>query len=284
MSGGRRRAVIIEAARAFLGDRMVELEPLGIRPGREVYRCRSSEAVVVAKWYPDARRARVAATAHSLLGGTHRSVRCPRLLHLDEGRCTLIQEHLDGLPVFSALAGDPGPLVRRAGHAVADLHSLDVRLPACLSRTASLDGAKAAVAEMDGQWRQQGEAAVQAAEQLLARSEPGRPVPSHGDFGWAQLLELGGPLGVVDLDHAAMAEAALDLGNLVAQLLRRDVEAGGLVGELLDAYARQRGPVAVSDVYAYALVVVVRKLRWVNATRRREVFAAAAALLDLVQG
>lgn len=281
MTPVRHASSVLQAVSHFLSDPDVEIHPLGIRPGREVYLCRGQSETAVAKWYPDLEKARAAARAHNALGGPHGSLRCPRLLHLDEEHCILLQEHLDGMPVFAALCGTRTALMNQVGTAVADLHSLDAHLPTRLTRTAALRNATTSVSELDGAWRQLGEDVVGAAERLLGESSPAEYRPCHGDLGWAQMVDLGAELGLVDLDHASMAEAGLDVGNLIVQLLRRHPDAMSSVGDLLDAYGRRRFPLERASVFGYALVVTARKLRWVEATRRPEIAAAATAIMDV---
>lgn len=281
MTPARHASSVLQAVSHFLADPDVEIDPLGIRPGREVYLCRGRSETVVAKWYPDLGKALAAARAHSALGGPHGSLRCPRLLYLDEEHCTLLQEHLDGTPVFAALGGARTALMNQVGTAIADLHSLDVYLPTRLTRTAALQNASTSVSELDGAWRQLGEDMVSAAERLLGESSPAEYLPCHGDLGWAQMVDLGTELGLVDLDHASMAEAGLDAGNLIVQLLRRHPDAMASVGDLLDAYGRRRFPLERASVFGYALVVAARKLLWVGSTRRPEIAAAATAIMDV---
>ena len=106
-------------------------------------------------------------------------------------------------------------------------------------------------------------------------------VVCHGDFGWAQLLDCDGAVGVVDFDRAAEGEPAFDLGNLVAQLLRRRGPAGRpLVDPLIEEYELHAGRSVRERVLPYAALVLVRKLGRLRHEERPWLRAALSALQD----
>ena len=272
-----------ERARAAAADVLavapasVRCSPLGVREGREVYVAEDGARAVVAKCYPDPGRAAAAAQALAALGGEHGPLLVPRALALDRERGVVVQTLLRGRPLLETLPGDDA--IARLGAALAALHALGAPLPSRRPRDGELAAAEAALARLDGDDRGPAGAALARAREALTSAPPLDAVPSHGDLGLAQVLDCAPRIGIVDFDKAALAEPALDAGNLTAQLVRRRPGDGPeLAAALVAAYEAAGGAPLGGRVRAYATVVLVRKLAWLPEARRAPVRAALSAL------
>lgn len=254
---------------------------LSIRPGREVYACQAPGRRVVAKCFPDDARAAVCARALDLLGGAHGELVIPRCLGHRAGSGVVVQEFLEGQPVGPALQGRRGAdVVRRAARAAARMHALPVALPQRLGREQAVASARAAVEALGDAGEPLARTAWRVARRELAQAPAAPSVPSHGDLGWAQLLDCDPAIGILDFDKACQAEPGLDIGNLVAQLLRSRGDAGApLRDRLVSTYEAATGVCVADAADAYALLLLVRKLAWLAPARRGELRAAIELLL-----
>jgi len=189
----------------------------------------------------------------------------------------VVQTLLRGRPLLQTLPD--GDAIARLGAALAALHALGAPLPSRRPRGGELAAAEAALARLDGDDRAPAQAALARAREALASAPPLAEVPSHGDLGLAQVLDCAPRIGIVDFDKAALAEPALDAGNLAAQLVRRRPGDGReLAAALVAAYEAAGGAPLGPHVLAYATVVLVRKLAWLPSARRAPVRAALSAL------
>lgn len=255
---------------------------LSIRPCREVYACEASGMRVVAKCFPDDVRAAVCARALDLLGGVHGDLVIPRCLGHRAGSGVVVQEFLAGDPVGPALRGRGGSdMVQRVARAAARMHALSVGLPQRLTREQAVASARAAVDALIGADQPIARTAWRVARRELACTPLLPPVPSHGDLGWAQLLDCDPAIGILDFDKACEAEPSLDIGNLVAQLLRSHGDGGvPLRDQLVSTYEAATGVVVAGAADAYALLVLARKLAWLAPARRDAARAATELLLS----
>ena len=253
---------------------------LSVREKREVYACAAPPGRVVAKCYDDPAVAAASSRALERVGGRHGGVLVPRCLHYDAARQVIVQDLLPGGPFLALLEGADAPeAVRRAARALAALHGLPGRLDARRSRASVIAEACGAVPDVAAQDRRRAAAAFRWARDSLEERPEMPDVVCHGDFGWAQLLDCDGAVGVVDFDRAAEAEPAFDVGNLVAQLVRRRGAAGcPLAGLLIEEYERETGRPVRDLVFPYAVLVLVRKLGRLRPHNRGELRGALAVL------
>lgn len=213
-------------------------------------------APVIAKCYADdtgARTRRVmAAVAAALARRDSVVLAAPAALGYDTARRCLVQTRAGGVP-FLELAGtkDFLPALRLAGEALAELHGLPLvegeakRLAdhvAELMHPHPLELARRLPAD---QARIEGLlAALQAAEQRLARDVEPRPV--HRDFHLRQLFLDGRRVWLIDWDLYARGDPALDLGNFVMYLeTRLDADIQVSTEAFLDGYFSR----AADDIY-----------------------------------
>ena len=283
MSGRWAQRARAAAARVLGGEPdALTVAALRVREGREVYLCSAGERAVVAKCYPDAERAAAAARALELLGGAHGPLLVPECLALDAGERVVVQTHLRGRPLGERLAAGAGDeAVRRLAAAVGALHGLGVRLPAEVSRATTLAAAEDALRRLSGADARLAARGVAGAREAFDGAPPLGPVPSHGDLGVAQILDCPPHLAIVDFDKAAQAEPALDVGNLVAQLVRsRPGDGAALAAALVAGYEAAAGATVAPLAAAYALLVLARKLAWLAPGRRAPVRAALEALVS----
>jgi aminoglycoside phosphotransferase (APT) family kinase protein len=261
---------------------------LSIREVRQVYRCSGAGRVVVAKCYPDAGRAAHAAGALEALGGHHGVLQVPRCWGIDMGMAVVVQEHISGEALGRHLAGPCRDRVMElASAALGELHRLPVQLESWrlsirsrgrLERDACFEQAAAAVGRLPADRAQIAAEALERAGQLLGESVQLR-VPSHGDFGWSQLIGQGGSVALVDFDKAGMAERGLDLGNLLAQTVRSGLEPAH-ASALLSGYADSTGVEAARPAIGYSLLILARKLDHLPEARVAEIQGALEAILS----
>jgi aminoglycoside phosphotransferase (APT) family kinase protein len=280
---GRWESRARDAAAATLStdpERLVVVA-LSVSEKREVYACAAPAGRVVAKCYGDPAVAAASARALERVGGRHGAVLVPRCLKYDAARQVIVQDLLPGGPFLPLLEGADAPVaVRHAARALADLHGLPGRLEARRSRADVIAESCCAVADVSRQDRARAAAAFLWARNSL-QERPEMPyVVCHGDFGWAQMLDCDGAVGVVDFDRAAESEPAFDVGNLVAQLVRRRPAAGReLADALLEEYEGETGRPVRELVFPYAVLVLVRKLGRLQ-PHNRELLRGALAVLE----
>jgi hypothetical protein len=255
---------------------------LSVSEKREVYACAAPGGRVVAKCYGDPVAAAASSRALERVGGRHGAALVPRCLHYDAARQVIVQELLPGGPFLPLLEGEDAPVaVRRAARALAAVHRLPGRLEARRPRAAVIAESCDALPDMARQDRGRAAAAFRWAQDSLDERPEMPYVVCHGDFGWAQLLDCDGAVGVVDFDRAAESEPAFDVGNLVAQLVRRRPSAGcGLAGALIEEYEGETGWPVRDLTFPYAVLVLVRKLARLLPPNRTRLRAALAALED----
>jgi hypothetical protein len=274
------RALAAASAHGGTPPAAMRVTPLGLRPGREVYLCEDPASRVVAKCYPDDERASTAEQALRLAGGRHPGLTVPEWLRTD--RRVVLQRYLEGPPLAPGLRRESSrALGHRVGKATAALHAI-VPLPdRRLSRADALAHAGDRLTGLEHADRAVAEQALLRATDCM-RGPPSVPIVLvHGDLGWAQLLDCGDAVGIVDFDKAAAGERELDLGNLVAQLhrgwprLAADVE-----DALLKSYDTAAGDAVERGlVRGYALLTLVRKLAYVEPERREPVRRALRRLV-----
>ena len=260
----------------------LDVVALSVRETREVYACTSPPGRVVAKCYGDPMVAAASSRALERVGGRHGGVLVPRCLRYDAARQVIVQDLLPGGPFLPLLEGADAPAaVRRAARALAALHRLPGRLDTRRSRADVIAEAHGAVPDVAPQDRRIAAAAFQWAQGTLQERPEMSYVVCHGDFGWAQLLDCDGAVGVVDFDRAAESEPAFDLGNLVAQLVRRRGSTGrGLADALVEEYEAETGWAVRDLVFPYAVLVLVRKLGRLRPHNRLLLRGALAVLED----
>jgi Ser/Thr protein kinase RdoA (MazF antagonist) len=255
---------------------------LSVSEKREVYACMAPTGRVVAKCYGDPVAAAASSRALERVGGRHGAALVPRCLHYDAARQVIVQDLLPGGPFIALLEGADAPVaVRRAARALAALHRLPGGLDARRPRASVIAESSDAVPDVAGRDRRRAAAAFRWAQDSLGERPEMPYVVCHGDFGWAQLLDCDGAVGVVDFDRAAESEPAFDVGNLVAQLMRRQPSTGcGLADALIEEYEGETGWPVRDLAFPYAVLVLVRKLARLLPHHREELRAALAALED----
>lgn len=281
------------AAAAVLGvpSAAQHLRHLASRPGREVFVVDAPGRRLVAKCYPDRVRAQRGGERLAALSGEHGPLLVPDCLRIDLDARVVVMSLLHGTLLDATFDGpEAGAAAAHVGRAVAALHAIPAVLSTELRRAEMIGLAGSLV--LDGEDAARAEITLTRAITLLDASDESTLVSSHGDLGPAQILDCGQHIGIVDFDKAVMAEPALDLGNLLAQLARkRGPEGGRLFGTLFDAYrsVETGGPRAApvlgggakpsrSEVLGYALLVLLRKLAWLPAEERPQVRAAFETL------
>jgi aminoglycoside phosphotransferase (APT) family kinase protein len=207
-----------------------------------------------------------------VLGGAHGDARVPHPVALKES--IVVQDHLVGEPYPRADVG----AARRVGGALAALRHSPALLAEARSRARLLAEAEAIATQLPALDRRLARHALVRARSLFATIVERRPVVTHGDLGWAQLLLTpSGHVVFLDWDKAAMADAGLDIGNLLAQAARFDVASAWDVGTaILRGYGADNE--LRTESLAYALLVGVRKMAWVNEASRPALREAVRAL------
>lgn len=216
---------------------------LSYRPGRRLVLLRET-GPAVEKGY---RRSRFAAAAarHELvatLGGRIGGLRLPRLDRRRDEAASLLLEKLSGEP----LRLEPASIgcFRTLGRALRGLQEIPVRAPA-LPRHAPADelavldrwAARVCVATgaRDERWLRARAAAAARAEALPTTS----CALSHRDLHDGQLMVSAEGLALVDFDLLALADPALDAGNLLAHLELRRLQRFPGVDDATAAAARR---------------------------------------------
>ena len=269
------------------------IEVLSRRLGREVYVVVGGGRRVAVKCYPDPLRTRLGGERLAAFSCSHGSLMVPECLKIDPDGMVVVMSLLPGVPLASILEG-PGAARAsgRVGRAVAALHAIPARLPNALERAEAID--QAAALDFGREDATRAALALKRATSSLGTTPASALVPSHGDLGPAQILSWGDRIGIVDFDKAMVAEPALDLGNLLGQLVRKRGEVGyRLFDLLLDAYRETlpRGLEAAtpglggatpsrSEVVGYALLILLRKLVWLPSVRRAPVRSAIDFLIQ----
>jgi Ser/Thr protein kinase RdoA (MazF antagonist) len=155
---------------------------------------------------------------------------------------------------------------------------LSIRSRGRLEREWCFEQVAAAAARLPADRARIAAAALERARGLLGKSlQP--LVPSHGDFGWAQLIGQGESVALVDFDKAGMAERSLDLGNLLAQTVRSGLGPAQACA-VLRGYAGVTGVEASEPAVGYALLILARKLDHVSEDRIPEIQRALGAILS----
>lgn len=231
------------------------------RPRRQVYRVGAGGRALIVKCYPGPLRTTLAAIRLTAFAGAP-DVVIPTCLRVDVPGRLIAMDLLEGTPLLEVLAG-PGAeaAAEQVGRALGSLHRHPAELPVRRRRARILRFAtkfRHLAAEED---RARIDRAVGVATSTMAAIPELDPVPSHGDLGPAQILFRAGSLAIYDFDEAAYAESALDLGNLLAQIVRRHGRRGfELHAALVRGYATRAVPPPPALVRAYAIAILARKL------------------------
>ena len=292
-NGARERARAAAAGVLGVSVASTRIEVLSRRLGREVYVVAGAGRRVAVKCYPDPMRARLGGERLAAFSCSHGSLVVPECLNIDPDGLVVVMSLLPGVPLASILEG-PGAARAsgRVGRAVAALHAIPARLPNTLERAEAMD--QVAALDFGREDVTRAGLALKRATTSLGTAPASTLVPSHGDLGPAQILCWGDRVGIVDFDKAVVAEPALDLGNLLGQLVRKRGEEGHrLFDPLLDAYRETvpRGLGAASpgiggavpsrsEVVGYALLILLRKLVWLPSVRRAPVRSAIDYLIQ----
>lgn len=130
---------------------------------------------------------------------------------------------LPGTDVIRFSQRQPTDALRRAAHALADLHTSAEGLPAAPARTGADEAGKATkrARTLGGYVPELAEEAASVAQAIgesLTASEPERLVPSHGSYKPSQLLFRSDSVFLIDFDQYCEADGALDVGYFLAYL------------------------------------------------------------------
>ena len=147
----------------------------------------------------------------------------PLVLSEDLGSRDSDPPALPGTDVIRFGASQPTDALRRAAHALADLHCSGEALPDAPARSGRDESAKAAKrAKALTAYVPELAATVAVATQALTQaldSLPGDTLrPAHGSYKPSQLLFRNGAVFLVDFDQFCRADAALDVGYFLAYL------------------------------------------------------------------
>lgn len=224
--------------------------------------------LVLRAYRPEDAAAAVAAL-RSLAGG---SPRTPRLLAADEGLGLLVLEYLPGRPLDELLAagGAPAGVLADAGRALAALHGRSASGLAVHGPAEAAAAVRAAAATVGVLLPQLHDRAARLAEELSARLSRvhSQPVVLHGDFSADQVVvDHDAGVALLDLDRAAVGDAAADVAGLYAALVAEQVPGrrarlspGDVVGEVLAGYATVRTAPEPVAVAAHAAALLLRRV------------------------
>lgn len=194
---------------------------LAVRPGSQVLLLDSSRGRLVAKiGRPEAAAAEAAARA--AVGEPRLPLAVPRLVLHDPATGLLVTEHCPGETLADRIRAGDSAAARRAGAALATLQESP---PADRTPVGLREHAADLIRPAREQWAGHpllGDRAARLLRSLL-RAEPacvpGRPV--HRDLHPRQMLDDGRRTWVLDWEHAAWGDPALDVGNLCGYLRAR---------------------------------------------------------------
>lgn len=204
------------------------------------------------------------------------SLRLPRVLACDPGRCLVLVDAVRGVPMSSLEAPQLRWALASLGTALATLHTLPVPALPPFGRFAAHRLARSAA--LIGQARPDVSALATRVAGALAASVPasGERVCLHGDVNSRNWLAAADGVGLIDFDQAAAGPAAADVGAVLASLRYRTLvrawprsEERVLAAVFLAGYARiRRVPDATSlDWHGAAALLVERGLRSITRLR-----------------
>lgn len=241
-----------------LHDVELRTETIRYRPGqRHVLRvstCPRDGGSAIVKAYRDATGVRALAVAEmwrSLLAATCTSVRPARSLGYVEADRAAWWVAEGGVPLWrllpnAARATRALTLVGRALRALHDRGPATGALPeplphhdAAIEMAATMRAAEHITALLPGSAERFHAVLCRVAE-AIERLPVEPPTLTHGDFKCDNLLAAHGEIRLLDLDRAAIAEPALDLGKFLADLrtwcARLGADAGGAIAAFADGY------------------------------------------------
>jgi Ser/Thr protein kinase RdoA (MazF antagonist) len=217
---------------------------------------------------------RVAAVLQDLaaLGGRHSNgLEVPSVLLYHAPSRLLLLTYESGEPVSSAIAWDTESVLAAMGRALAALHAMPITTTALIEPVDILDNLRPKLENLCARFPS--EAAFLRSEfnalEREAAQLPAVPCLVHGDFGPANLLWRSGHIVILDWDNCGRGDPALDLGNLLTQLLRMTVRkphrlrdfASARAG-VLDAYQRSSPPDPTLErrIAWYERAILLRKI------------------------
>jgi aminoglycoside phosphotransferase (APT) family kinase protein len=269
-ASSRLPSILLHAAGA--DGRLPALHPLLARPQARLLAHRATRRAVVAldgtayvKAVRPSRAGAVAAATTAAAGLAAGAFSVPAVLGADTTAGTVSYSPLLGRRLTDLLSTPGGADAMAAlGAALRALHAASPPPGVALHDVArELDviaRATAAVAPYAPALAVRARRAAAAIERRLTRLAPVVPVPVHRDLHDKQVLvDPGGGLGLLDFDTLALGDPALDLGNLLAHLELRALQARcstadskRLAAALLDGYRADRGVIARAASYADA--------------------------------
>jgi hypothetical protein len=257
----------------------VELEVLRSKPNRRrTLRARGPERTAIVKQYASDRAKVVARRVAALAAGPAEPL-VPSVLHFDRESHTVVLSEIPGRPLRHALLFRELGACRRAGAALGTWHAAwtgtapdglsehtaarEIDIISLLLEDTSPPIARAvsdALPILSGAWR--------------------CTTVVHRDLHEEKIL-IGGLVGLIDLDDAALGPPELDMGNLVAHLelleRRRRVSLVAAARALFDGYD-QTGPALDRPLLNRCRALTLLRLACLNDDLR----LARAALLDRV--
>ncbi|HEX9339928.1 MAG TPA: aminoglycoside phosphotransferase family protein [Thermoplasmata archaeon] len=225
----------------------------------------------------------------------------PNVITYHAPRRLLLMTYESGESVGTAIARDAQAILAALGRALATLHALPVTPPRVTSPGVLLDDLRSRVEDLCKRFPA---AAGVLRNEFLRLEQEAPPLPAvasfvHGDFGPANLLWRSGHIVALDFDKCAQGDPALDLGNLLTQLLRMTVRKPEKLHDfpsaraiVLDAYqsSSPKDPGLDGRVAWYERAILLRKIHKLlfsdsqnrNPEVRRKRAAEATQLVDLI--
>jgi Ser/Thr protein kinase RdoA (MazF antagonist) len=195
----------------------------------------------------------------------------PRVIAYHPPRRLLLMTYEPGESVGTAIARDTEAILEALGRALATLHALPVTPNRIKTPSDVLEDIRPRVDNLCTRFPDAAKALRDEFGRLERDVPPFPTVPSfiHGDFGPANLLWRDGRIVALDFDKCARGDPALDLGNLLTQLLRMTVRKPEKLQDfpsaramVLDGYRRGSPPDPGLDsrVAWYERAIFLRKI------------------------
>ena len=217
---------------------------------------------------------RVASVLRKVSGSDFRprdGLAVPTVLAYHAPRHLLLLTYESGEPMISAIARDTEAMVAAMGRALATLHAIQVAPEGITSPVSVLEDLRPRVESLCAKFPAEAVSLRGALARLEGEAPSLPPTLSfvHGDFGPANLLWRAGQIVVLDFDKCGRGDPALDIGNLLTQLLRISVRKPDKLRDfasarecLLDAYRDSSLPDPSLDarIAWYERAVLLRKV------------------------
>jgi Ser/Thr protein kinase RdoA (MazF antagonist) len=236
---------MIETLEGILGAPVVLEEVKSKQGRRRTLRAVGPRRRAIVKAYETERAPVVAARVRSLGAGPVEP-QVPEVLHVDATLRLVVLSEVPGRPLREALLADDLAECARVGAALRRWHTfwLGVAPPPLVAHTAERE------LEILFAWAERAAPAVAGAVHRAAgelSAEWPTTTVVHRDLYEEQIL-LGSPVGLIDLDDAALGPAELDVGNLVAHVELLALRSGRDLGAPLEALLGGYGVASLDPV------------------------------------